>query len=161
MLGDVLSITGLFVLGFVLILIELFLIPGFLGVGALGVVALGVGGYLAWDWMGMFWGLVAIAANVAVLGWGAWFFPRSKAAGRLELEARQTDDYVSHPAEDAALLGKGGTTVTHLRPSGIADIEGERVSVTTDGEYVEPGRAVRVILVEGPRIVVAEQEAQG
>jgi len=160
MLGDVLSITGLFVLGFVLILIELFLIPGFMGVGALGVAVLGVGCYLAWEWLGMVWGLVAIVVNVVVLGWGAWFFPRSKAAGRLALEARQTDDYVSHPAEDAALLGRSGTTVTHLRPSGIADIEGVRISVTTDGEYVESGREVRVIQVEGPRVVVAEQEAQ-
>jgi membrane-bound serine protease (ClpP class) len=43
---------------------------------------------------------------------------------------------------------------TTLRPAGIARIEGARLDVVTDGEYVEAGEPVEVTRVDGNRIVV-------
>ena len=51
------------------------------------------------------------------------------------------------------LGGKEGVTLTALRPAGAAEIEGRRLDVVTDGVFVEAGRPVRVISVEGARIV--------
>jgi membrane-bound serine protease (ClpP class) len=52
------------------------------------------------------------------------------------------------------LLGKEGKVVAPLRPSGTAEFDGRRVSVITNGEIIEPGSRVRVVLVEGSRVVV-------
>ena len=55
----------------------------------------------------------------------------------------------------AALMGKTGTSVTVLRPSGIALIGGERVDVVTHGEFIDKDAPLRVVEIEGGRIVVA------
>ncbi len=52
------------------------------------------------------------------------------------------------------LLGSKGTAITVLHPSGIASFDHRRVDVVTRGESIESGSAVRVILVEGNRVVV-------
>jgi membrane-bound ClpP family serine protease len=54
----------------------------------------------------------------------------------------------------SALLHKQGTSVSELRPAGIAEIEGRRVDVVTRGEMIPAGVAVEVAEVEGNRVVV-------
>ena len=49
-------------------------------------------------------------------------------------------------------IGHGGTE-THPA-AGIADIEGERIDVVSQGEYIEAGAPIVVIRVDGNRIVV-------
>lgn len=67
-----------------------------------------------------------------------------------------TDEgYISNPVK-SELIGKEGTTVTTLRPAGIAQIEEERIDVVSEGTYIEQGKHVKVIAVEGMRIVVRE-----
>jgi membrane-bound serine protease (ClpP class) len=56
-----------------------------------------------------------------------------------------------------ALVGQVGTAVTVLRPTGTMDLDGERIDVVTEGEFVEPGVAIRVLYVQGNRVVVAAQ----
>ncbi|MBI1995669.1 MAG: hypothetical protein HYS66_04275 [Deltaproteobacteria bacterium] len=51
-------------------------------------------------------------------------------------------------------MGKGGTAISPLRPAGIAEIDGERVDVVSDGEFLEPGVPIVVTRVDGNRIVV-------
>jgi membrane-bound ClpP family serine protease len=53
-------------------------------------------------------------------------------------------------------LGKKGEAITPLRPAGTAQIEGERVDVVTDGSFIENGKSVEVVQVEGTRVVVRE-----
>ena len=45
-----------------------------------------------------------------------------------------------------------------LRPSGIAEIEGERYSVVAEGDMIGPGVDIIVVNLEGNSIVVNEQE---
>jgi membrane-bound serine protease (ClpP class) len=47
-----------------------------------------------------------------------------------------------------------GTALTNLRPSGTALIDGKRVDVVTNGSMIERGAEVKVIAVEGARVVV-------
>ncbi|MBZ0151291.1 MAG: hypothetical protein K8J09_07135, partial [Planctomycetes bacterium] len=55
--------------------------------------------------------------------------------------------------------GQVGTAVTVLRPTGAMEIAGERYDVVTEGEFVEAGTTVRVVQVQGTRVVVAAVRA--
>ncbi len=55
------------------------------------------------------------------------------------------------------LIGKIGKTITPLRPSGIAEIEDERLSVVSEGTMVDQGIDVVVISIQGNSIVVEQQ----
>jgi membrane-bound serine protease (ClpP class) len=56
--------------------------------------------------------------------------------------------------ERPELLNQTGTAFTNLRPSGTAVINGKRVDVVTEGQMIERGTRVKVIAVEGMRIIV-------
>jgi membrane-bound serine protease (ClpP class) len=55
------------------------------------------------------------------------------------------------------LAGKTGLTVTELRPSGIAEIDGKRYSVVSEGEMIGPSIEVLVKYVEGNNIIVGRK----
>ena len=52
------------------------------------------------------------------------------------------------------LIGRAGTAASELRPAGIAEIDGERVDVTTEGDWVKSGTPIIVVRAEGMRVVV-------
>ncbi len=43
-----------------------------------------------------------------------------------------------------------------LRPAGVIVIDHERIDAVSDGSYIDKGKQVEVIKVEGSRIVVRE-----
>ncbi|MCE9592393.1 MAG: hypothetical protein K8S99_17955 [Planctomycetes bacterium] len=51
-------------------------------------------------------------------------------------------------------VGSTGRAVSNLRPSGRAEIDGQTIDVVTPGAWIEPGTPVRVVEVQGNRIVV-------
>ena len=51
-------------------------------------------------------------------------------------------------------LEKSGKTLTDLRPSGMADIDGEKVDVVSRGEYIDKGTDIVVISVQGNQVIV-------
>ena len=56
------------------------------------------------------------------------------------------------------LMGEIGRTLTPLRPSGTTDFSGRRVDTVSEGVMIERGELVRVVAVEGRRIVVRRYE---
>ena len=48
--------------------------------------------------------------------------------------------YSSAPDSDRHWLGRTGTALSPLRPAGIAEIDGARVDVVSDGGFIEAGR---------------------
>ena len=58
----------------------------------------------------------------------------------------------------SSLLGKSGTAVSQLRPSGIADIDSVRYSVVTQGQTIKKNTQIVVAKIEGNRIVVEPKE---
>jgi membrane-bound serine protease (ClpP class) len=52
------------------------------------------------------------------------------------------------------LVGKTGVAMTDLRPAGVATVDGERVDVVTEGEYIDSGAGVEIIRTESYRHVV-------
>jgi len=96
--------------------------------------------------------LLAIAASLGLLR----LLPRLPFGRRLVLETELTarEGFASAPETDRAWLGKRGIAASTLRPAGIADIEGERVDVVSDGEFIGAGDPITVVRVDGNRIVV-------
>jgi len=78
------------------------------------------------------------------------FFPESRAAKVFVSKGTVGDLGVEKPE----LLHQTGTALTLLRPSGAAVINGRRVDVVSEGPLIEKGTPIRVILVEGSRVVV-------
>ena len=63
-----------------------------------------------------------------------------------------------------ALVGQIGKTVTPQRPSGMTEVDGLRVNTVTEGVMIENGSLVRVVRVEGNRVVIrklSDKEREG
>jgi membrane-bound serine protease (ClpP class) len=56
-----------------------------------------------------------------------------------------------------SLRGKSGVTITALRPSGIAEIDGKRYSVVSESEMIEPSVEIVVKDVEGNNIIIGRK----
>lgn len=101
---------------------------------------------------------VALAVLAVLVGGAMLFlvvrlFPNSFFGRRLSLAA---DLRESHAADEGlqTLVGAQGVASTTLRPAGFAEIAGRRVDVVTRGENIEAGAKVKVLEVEGNRVVV-------
>jgi len=152
-----------------LLAIEVFVTPGFGIIGALGVGSLLAGLVLSLLGPGASTGaligvssrvlgsllLAAIAALVVLR-----FLPRTPFGRRLVLETGMTADagYVSPPEGDRELLGLRGVVSSPLHPSGLALIDGRRIDVVSEGEYIDAGEPITVIRVDGNRVVVTRQQ---
>lgn len=156
--------------GTILLLIELFVTPGFGLPGVVGLVALVAALGLSLLSAGATWtailaavGRVAIAMLLAVAGALAalQLLPRLPVGRRLILttELATLVGYGSAPEGDRQWLGKRGTATSPLRPAGIAEFEGERVDVVSEGEFIEPGQPLEVTRIDGNRIVVRRLRA--
>jgi membrane-bound serine protease (ClpP class) len=152
-------------LGVVLLALEIFVLPGFGVAGVLGILAL-LGGFAlsligaGVTVAGVLYAvgrvslslLIALAAAVALLR----FLPRLSYGRRLVLDTglNAQSGYASAPETDLKWIGKRGTAASPLRPAGIADLEGERVDVVSQGEYIEADTPIEVVRVDGNRTVV-------
>jgi membrane-bound serine protease (ClpP class) len=109
------------------------------------------------------WGDVAVQtlkcgltmAAGTVLAWtAARYLPDIPIVNRLVLAppADPSGEEGESPAE--TLLGHLGTTLSVVGFAGTARIGQRRISVLTDGEFIPAGTPVRVVEVEGKRVVV-------
>lgn len=152
-------------IGVLLLALEVFVIPGMTVAGIGGIVALVAGLGMTLVGAGATvsviinaLGRVAISILLAMAGGLALFrvLPRLPFGRRLVLEAGMQADlgYVSAPDSDRHWLGRTGTALSSLRPAGIAEIDGARVDVVSDGGFIDAGTAIEVTRVDGNRIVV-------
>ena len=152
-------------LGVVLVAIEVFVLPGFTVAGLAGIVALVTGLGMTLVGAGatsnaiiVALGRVAISILVAMAAAFALLrlLPRLPFGRRLVLQTGMRTDlgYVSAPESDHQWLGRTGTALSPLRPAGIAEIDGARVDVVSDGGFIDAGTPILVTRVDGNRIVV-------
>lgn len=146
--------------GLILLAVESF-IPGFGIFGISGILCLLGALYLALGATAQAAALVGgLLLMLVVLGW--WLVRRGPGSwlGRhvtLHLRSTAARGYTGQ-VERKDLLGRKGITQTVLRPSGRALIDGELVDVITEGEFYEPGTAIKVVSVTGGRTVVRKEE---
>lgn len=148
------AIITLFVVGAVLMFLET-LLPGMITgiVGFLCWVAAVIFGYR--EYGAPTGNLILIGVLLGmVVGIFFWlkFFPQSRIAG-LFISQRTVGEL---GVEKSELLQLTGVAISQLRPSGTAFINGKRVDVVTEGALIERGASIRVVAVEGIRVVVRE-----
>ncbi|MDR2029285.1 MAG: nodulation protein NfeD [Treponema sp.] len=175
----------LFLLGIGLLSVEIFILPGFGVAGISGLILIGISLLFSmqdfviprfeweWDLLGRNAVVVSVGLLAAITGIAAIALagPRIKIFDRLTLKTRITGT-AGGPihAEDApsggedegredysGLTGKTGIAASTLRPSGKVEIDGRFYTVEGDGMFIEQGRAVEVVRVQGNRIVVKEK----
>lgn len=146
------TVILLLVAGLVLMLLETVL-PGMIA-GLVGFGCLVAGVVLSYSKFGPRTGsltllVVLIALVVAGLLW-IRFFPHSRLGQAFVTRSTLGSPQIERPE----LLHQTGTALTNLRPSGTALINGRRVDVVTEGPMIPAGTPVKVVAVEGIRVVV-------
>ena len=147
-------IITLLILGAILLFLEI-LLPGMIA-GIIGFVCLMAAVILGYRDFGyqtgsLILGGVLVGLVVGVFFW-LKFFPGSRIARRFISQSSTGELGVARPE----LLNGTGVALSQLRPSGIATINGQRVDVVTEGGLIERGAAIKVVAVEGARVVVRE-----
>ena len=153
----------LFLIGVGLVVAEIFLPHGVAGVvGSLAIIGsiIMAGGnpmYMAIS--------VLIAVAIAITGMVIimkFFGKKLHLLNKMVLmDSTDTESgYVSN-VNRKELLGRAAQTSTALRPSGAIELDGERIDVVSEGSYIDKGKSVIIVKVEGSRIVVRESVEKG
>ncbi len=150
----------LFIIGAVLIVAEIFLpggIAGGLGLAAVTGSILMAGESMKWMGLSLIVALsvsiIAMTLMVKVFGKKMKFFRKIILSDSTSTES----GYVSN-TNRSELLGKTGVTKTPFRPAGTAIIDEERIDAVTEGGFIAAGKRIKVVKVEGSRIVIREIE---
>lgn len=152
-------IGALFVLGIILLFLEIFVPGGILGL--FGTVALITGIILTVNSLaqGIFYIsiLLLTLAGIFVLSFRLQTrFIQDNFA--LKTCQSQKEGYVTPNRSYETFLDKQGIALCQLRPAGMADFGGERLDVVTEGAFVTNGSRIKVISVEGTRVIVRKIE---
>jgi membrane-bound serine protease (ClpP class) len=165
------EVAAIFALGLLLVIGEIFIHPGTVIPGLLG--ALLMVGALIWAMIDRYPGdawwpsgdvLIRPLINfgIATLGGLGAIYALAKLLPKTSLYHHIVLDAASGAAAASRVpvvnsrvpIGAVGLAHTTLRPSGKADFDGHHCDVVTDGDFIDPGVKVRVVAVDGTRVVV-------
>ena len=148
-------------LGALLLVAEVFL-PGFGLPGISGVVLVGAGVVLAWMAFGPLVAVAILLVLIAVLAVlvTSVVNAASKGNGRYGRIFLKEKEELHVRQDMEVLVGRKGVATSVLRPAGIADFDGVRLNVVTEGGFIEQGAMLKVVRVEGTRIVVRPAKEQ-
>ncbi|MDW7650103.1 MAG: NfeD family protein [Bacillota bacterium] len=153
------EVIFMFVIGIILLLVEAF-IPNFGVLGLSGLAAIVASIVLSAATTGQGVRMMAMAMVLAglIIFIAFHFLKRTGLWSQIILQYAETKDlgYVG-PGDSSHLVGKEGTTLTPLRPAGVAEIEGKRVDVVSEGGFIAQSTLVTVVATEGTRVVVRPQ----
>ena len=155
-------------LGILLLFLEIFIIPGFGIAGISGIILILAGIFLSLvkhplsapkaQLIQAFYTLsfaIIITFVGIILSWK--FLPRTGLWKRLVLSSAETKkEGFQSATSQKSYLGKTGQSLTPLRPTGRAVIEQKTLDVITEGEFIDKNKAVKVIKVEGNKVIVKE-----
>lgn len=152
----------LFLIGVGLLIAELFVAGGIAGIfGVLAII-----GSILLAGTNLAFMAVSILIAIAVAGIGMviimkFFGKKLHLLNKIILmDTMDTESgYVSNENR-TDLLNKTAVTLTPLRPSGVADLDGERIDVVSEGRYIDRDKEVLIVAVEGFRIVVREKKKE-
>jgi membrane-bound serine protease (ClpP class) len=170
------EVFALFAVGVALVLGELLVHPGTILPGVTGAML--VGGALLWAMIDRYPSqsyfptaemlisplltlAIAIVIAVVLIAILAKYLPKTSLYSRLVLTTANargpsfsTSGLLASP--EKLRVGSEGIARTVLRPSGNAEFGDLVLDVVTRGEFITPGTRLRVLAVEGSRIVVEE-----
>lgn len=144
--------------GLILLGAEVLVPGGILGAfGGLLLLVSIVSAFSAFPNYGPYVAVSVLALLGVILYWWITVFPNSRLGKRLIPGATLKAAKAAQPGLET-LLGAEGQAATALRPCGFATIGGRRIDVITRGELITSGENVRVVSVEGNRVVVSRSE---
>lgn len=151
-----LTTLSIFITGIILIFIEL-IVPGFGLPGISGIILITVGIVLAASSFALSALSITIATLVTIilvyLLFKLGFKNKSLKKIILDDKLDTEGNFLSSDSKDE-YSNKEGFALTALRPTGYAEIEGEKVEVISDDGYINGEERIRVVRVEGSRIFV-------
>lgn len=148
-----------FAAGIALMVIEAF-VPGFGLPGISGIALEVIAVVLMWTNHGPVAALGLTVIILALIALAISVSLRSATKGKLSkskliLQQRESNEDGYRAQEDMQVfLGREGVTTTVLRPIGMATFDGVKLNVVSEGEFVPAQTQVRIVRVEGSRIVV-------
>ena len=154
-----LPIVILFLVGVGLLVLEAFM-PGFGVAGISGIVVEAVAIALTWLNNGPIAAVGMLLIILSVIAIAISMSLRSATNGRLSksrliLRETESNEAGYRSTEDMEVfVGREGQTTTVLRPTGMAEFDGVRLNVVSEGEFIPSGTAVRIVRVEGSRVLV-------
>jgi membrane-bound serine protease (ClpP class) len=163
--------TIVFVLGAILVIVEIFLMPGMIIPGLVG--AMMIFGSIIWamvdHWPSqpgsvgavdferpLFNFLIALGGAAVFSALVAKYLPHTSFYRRLVLDGASEMHEAGTDSAYTSRVKQGdiGVASTTLRPAGKAMFGEEMVDVVGDGEFIASGAKVRVLHVEGTKVVV-------
>jgi membrane-bound serine protease (ClpP class) len=144
----------LLVSGLMLIGAEIFAPGAVLGtIGGLALFGAIIAGFYAFPSAGPFISIGIVFLLALVIYLWVKIFPKTKVGRKMTLSHDLSTSKAADPTL-TGLVGKKGRAVSQLRPAGYAMIDGRRVDVVTRGEMISNDEPVRVVNVEGSRVIV-------
>ncbi len=165
---EVLWIVLLAVVGCILLFMEVLLPGAVMGIiGGICIVVAVVLGFNISTTAGLATLVCCLVGAPVAIFTGLWAMPKFGFAKRFwdypilndpanPKGAARTSDRAEQDAARESLLGKTGTAVTNLRPSGLVEIDGRRIDVVARGSAIDKGATVEVVDVSSNRVVVDE-----
>ncbi len=148
-----------------LVILEVFL-PGFGVPGISGLILLAIGVGVTIMNHGMLAALGVLIIIIAIVAIAISLSLRSASKGALAdspliLKNTSLEEDGDNGYEDMqVLVGKAGKSRTVLRPAGIGEFDGVRLNVVTEGEFLDADCDIKIVSVEGRRIVVRSAAAK-
>ena len=148
---NVLSVL-LFTIGVILVIIELFIIGAVIGIIGMLLITLII----------LMLGNVIVALILSIIEWVILVKIFNKKIPFLDkvILKDSTNSEAGYRSHDdrSHLVGKTAQTITDLRPAGIITCDDERIDAVSDGTFILRNRQVKILEVEGTRVVVREIE---
>lgn len=163
-----------FLLGILLMALEIFVIPGFGIAGVSGLILL-IGSLMlalvrniGFDFTyttndDLLLAFIQVGGVMAVAMLGMLFFGRNILRTSFFQQMVLTDTqqgeagYRVQETSFQSLIGEEGVAATFLRPSGKVEIDDERYSATTDGEFIDKGEKVKVVKAYRSELIVRKK----
>ena len=150
---------AVFVLGIMLLALEIFVIPGFGVTGIAGIIAIFASIFMSFGIanisQAVFVIFVSLIIDIILIILMARFMTKSKVFKSKMFLETDTSGYHSSESYDD-LLGLEGIAYTPFRPSGNILIDDKKYDAISEGEFIQKDAKLKVILVNGNKIVVKE-----
>lgn len=152
---SIVSLIVLMAFGMLLLALEVVVLPG--GIcGIIGIICSAIGVYFTYAQYGLHSGNVALVSCLLCCAIFLVVLLKTKTWKKASIE-NVIDSKVNQVEENQGIhVGDRGETIARLAPTGKALINGQQVEVHSVNQFIDPGKPIEVIAIEGYRVDVKE-----